>query len=223
MQQTFPPEFSMPEVFVSQAAMVARALLSLPLAAGLGSVLAFRPRRRGTPARSAPVIQTQIVLAIVGAMVMLIVGSSLARAFGIVGVASLIRYRAKIDDPKDAVVMLATLCVGLASGVELYGLALFATVFILAILWVVESLEPEQRKTFDLKVVAADPAALRADVEAILRRSGVKFELRSAGAKDLVYEASLPISVRTDRIANAILTLQPNGETEVSWEEKKKK
>jgi hypothetical protein len=51
----------------------------------------------------------------------------------------------------------------------------------------------------------------------------VKFELRSAGAKDLVYEASLPISVRTDRIANAILTLEPNGETEVSWEEKKKK
>jgi hypothetical protein len=213
----------MPEVLVSQVQMVGRALLSLPLAAGLGSVLAFRPRRRGTPARSAPVIQTQIVLAIVGAMVMLIVGSSLARAFGIVGVASLIRYRAKIDDPKDAVVMLSTLCVGLASGVELYGLALFATVFILAMLWVVESLEPEQRKTFDLKIVAPDPAALRADVEAILRRSGVKFELRSAGAKDLVYEASLPISVRTDRIANAILTLQPNGETEVSWEEKKKK
>ena len=223
MQQTLPPEFAMPEILITQAQIVMQALLALPLAAGLGALLAFRPRRRGTPARSAPVIQTQIVLAIVGAVVMLIVGSSLARAFGIVGVASLIRYRAKIDDPKDAVVMLASLCVGLASGVELYGLALFATVFILAILWVVESLEPEQRKTFDLKVVAPDPAVLRADVEAILRRSGVKFELRSAGTKDLVYDASLPISVRTDRIANAILSLQPNGETEVSWEEKKKK
>ncbi len=223
MQQTLPPEFAMPEILVTQAQIVIQALLALPLATGLGALLAFRPRRRGTPARSAPVIQTQIVLAIVGAVVMLIVGSSLARAFGIVGVASLIRYRAKIDDPKDAVVMLASLCVGLASGVELYGLALFSTVFILAILWVVESLEPEQRKTFDLKVVAADPAVLRPDVEAILRRSGVKFELRSAGTKDLVYDASLSISVRTDRLANAILSLQPNGETEVSWEEKKKK
>jgi len=223
MQQTLPPEFAVPEIFISQAQIVLRALLCLPLAAGLGALLAFRPRRRGTPARSAPVIQTQIILAILGAVVMLIVGSSLARAFGIVGVASLIRYRAKIDDPKDAVVMLATLCVGLASGVELYGLAIFATLFVLAILWIVESLEPEQRKIFDLKIVAADPAVLRPDVEAILRRSGVKFELRSAGAKDLVYDASLPISVRTDRIANAILTLQPNGETEVSWEEKKKK
>ena len=221
--QQLPPEFAMPEIIISQAEMVLRALITLPLAAGLGALLAFRPRRRGTPARSAPVIQTQIILAVVGSVVMLIVGSSLARAFGIVGVASLIRYRAKIDDPKDAVVMLASLCVGLASGVELYGLAAFATGFILAVLWIVESLEPEQRKIFDLKIVAPDPAVLRADVEAILRRSGVKFELRSAGAKDLIYDASLPVSVRTDRIANAILSLQPNGETEVAWEEKKKK
>ena len=92
------------------------ALYRLPLAAGLASVLALRPRRRGTPQRQAPVIQTQIILAIVGAVVMLVVGSSLARAFGIVGAAGLVRYRAKIDDPKDAGVMLSTLAIGLAVG-----------------------------------------------------------------------------------------------------------
>lgn len=221
-----PPEFSayIPDILETHAMMVATALVALPFAAVLGAALAFRPRRRGTPPRSAPVIQTQIMLAVVGAMVMLIVGSSLARAFGIVGVASLIRYRTKIDDPKDAVVMLACLTVGLASGVGLYGLALFAVPFILAVLWIVESLEPELRKTFELKVSAPDPSPLRADIETILRRSGIKFELRSAGAKDLVYETELPISVRTDRIANAILLLQKNGnDTEVTWDEKKKK
>ena len=45
-------------------------------------------------------IETQIVLAVVGALVMLVVGASLAHAFGIVGIASLIRYRSKINDPK---------------------------------------------------------------------------------------------------------------------------
>jgi hypothetical protein len=223
--ELLPSEFSsyVPDILETHALMVATALVALPLAAGLGTILAFRPRRRGTPPRSAPVIQTQIMLAVVGAVVMLIVGSSLARAFGIVGVASLIRYRTKIDDPKDAVVMLACLTVGLACGVQLYGLAVFATPFILAILWIVESLEPERRKTFELKITAADPSTFRTDVEAILRRSDVKFELRSAGAKDLIYEAELPYKVRTDRIANAILLLQPNGETEVTWDEKKKK
>jgi hypothetical protein len=78
----------------------------LPLAVGLACVLALRPRRRGTPPRQAQVIQTQIILSIVGAVVMLVVGASLARAFGIVGAAGLVRYRTKIDDPKDAGVML---------------------------------------------------------------------------------------------------------------------
>src|ERR687891_1574746 len=138
LEQGLPPEFSryIPDVLESHAAMVARAVLALPFAAVLGAALAFRPRRRGTPPRSAPVIQTQIMLAVVGAVVMMIVGSSLARAFGIVGVASLIRYRTKIDDPKDAVVMLGCLTVGLASGVELYGLAIFSTLFILGVLWI---------------------------------------------------------------------------------------
>jgi hypothetical protein len=223
--QLIPPGVSayIPDVLQTHAPLVVSALLALPCATALGASLAFRPRRRGTPPRSAPVIQTQIILSIVGAVVMLIVGSSLARAFGIVGVASLIRYRAKIDDPKDAVVMLACLTIGLACGVGLYGLAMFATFFMLAVLWIVESLEPERRKTFDLKILASEPSALRPEVEAILRRADVKFELRSAGARELVYESELPFSVRTDRIANAILLLEPGGETEVTWEEKRKR
>lgn len=223
--EALPPEFSryVPDILEAHVAMVARAFLALPFAAVLGAVLAFRPRARGTPPRSAPVIQTQIVLAVVGGLVMLIVGASLARAFGIVGVASLIRYRTKVDDPKDASVMLGCLTVGLASGVELYGLAAFATLFILGVLWIVESLEPERLKTFELKVTVADPTALRRDLEQLLRRNNVKYELRTAGPKELVYEANLPLSVPTDRLSNAILKLQPNGETEVVWEEKKKK
>jgi uncharacterized membrane protein YhiD involved in acid resistance len=225
LEQGLPPEFTryVPDILESHAAMVARAVIALPVAALLGASLAFRPRRRGTPPRSAPVIQTQIVLSVVGALAMFVVGSSLARAFGIVGAANLIRYRAKIDDPKDAVVMLATLSIGLATGVELYGLAIFGTLFILGVLWIIESLEPERRKTFDLKVQSPDPAIVRNEIEAILRRYDIKYELRSAGAKELIYQADLPFDTRTDRVANAILQIQPNGETEVAWEEKKKK
>src|SRR5262245_30863259 len=220
-----PPEFaqSLPQVLESHFDMVERAVLALPVATALGAALAFRPRRRGTPHRSAPVIQTQIVLAVVGELVMLVVGSSLARAFGIVGAANLIRYRAKIEDPKDAVVMLSTLSVGLCSGVELYGLALFATVFLLGLLWVIESLEPDVMKHFELKVTSPDPTALRGDAEGILRRFHVKHELRSAGSKDLVYDTELPFRTRTDRIANAILRLRTANDTEVAWDEKKMK
>ena len=199
------------------------AMVRLPLAAALGAALALRPKRRGTPPRQPAVIQTQIILAVVGAVIMLVVGQSLARAFGIVGVASLIRYRSKIDDPKDAVVMLAALSVGLASGVGLYALAGFSTAFLVAALWVIETFEPHSMKAFDLKVKAGDDTdALRPRIEEILRRFRLKFELRTSSDEEVCYDVQVPLELRTDRVSNAILKLDPDGHAAVEWAEKKK-
>jgi len=200
------------------------AMVRLPMAAALGAALALRPRRRGTPARSAPVIQTQIVLSVVGAVIMLVVGASLARAFGIVGAANLIRYRSKIEDPKDAVVMLCALAVGLATGVGLYALGAFSTVFLVAALWVIESFEPQSRKQFDLKVKAGDQTdELRPQIEGVLRRFDLKFEIRTSSDEEVSYDVEVPIELKTDRVTNAILKLDPSGHAAVDWVEKKAK
>src|SRR4051812_41752409 len=193
--------------FTEQVRDLKHALSRLPVAAGLACVLAFRPRRKGTPQRQAPVIQTQIILAVVGAVVMLVVGSSLARAFGIVGAAGLVRYRAKIADPKDAGVMLSTLAVGLASGVGLWVLATFGTAFILALLWVVESFEPKARDLFVLKVKTKDPAALKPRIEELLTRDHVRFDLRASSPEELSYEVALPMNRKTDKLSTMILAL----------------
>jgi Domain of unknown function (DUF4956)/MgtC family len=207
----------------TQLAQLRHAVVRLPVAAALASVLALRPRRRGTPKRQPPVIQTQIILAVVGAVVMLVVGSSLARAFGIVGAAGLVRYRAKIEDPKDAGVMLSTLAIGLASGVGLWMLAAFATVFVLAVLWVVESFEPRATQLFALKVTTNDPGELKPRIEQLLARFRVPFELRTAAKGELQYEVRWPVDRRTDRISEAILDLDRQGDIAVDWEEKKEK
>jgi uncharacterized membrane protein YhiD involved in acid resistance len=207
----------------SQLHQLRHAVVRLPIGAALACVLALRPRRRGTPRRQAPVIQTQIILAVVGAVVMLVVGSSLARAFGIVGAAGLVRYRAKIDDPKDAGVMLSTLAVGLAAGVGLYLLALFATVFIMAVLWVIESFEPKATQAFTLKVKAKDPAAIKDALDRLLARYRFKFELRTTSTEQLEYEVNLPLERKTDRIAEHIMQLDPENVTAVEWDQKKDK
>jgi hypothetical protein len=197
------------------------ALSSIPMAAILGAALALRPRRKGTPPRQASVIQTQIILAMVGAVVMLIVGQSLARAFGIVGVASLIRYRAKVDDPKDAVVMLCCLGVGLASGVGLYALSMVATGFLLVVLFLLESFEPESKKLFDVSIKSKKD--IREQVEQIFRRASIDYELRSVSEDEHVYEVRIPIRRRTDRISTAIVALDSSNEIAVEWKEKKPK
>lgn len=200
------------------------ALVRLPLAAVLGAALALRPKRRGTPRRTPAVVQTQIMLAVVGAVIMLVVGASLARAFGIVGAANLIRYRSKIEDPKDAVVMLCALGVGLASGVGLYALAVFSTLFMGAALWVIESFEPTTRKRFDLRVKAgSETDELRPAIEKILKRYRCEFELRTSSDDEVSYDVQVPLELQTDRISNSILRLDPEGHAAVDWTEKKNK
>ncbi len=200
------------------------AMVRLPLAAVLGAALALRPKRRGTPPRTPAVVQTQIILAVVGAVIMLVVGASLARAFGIVGAANLVRYRSKIDDPKDAVVMLCALAVGLASGVGLYALTIFSTGFMVAALWVIESFEPQS------------PQALRAEDQG---REGHRRHARSV-REDSRHATSCrsscarlrrrgllrrPGAARDPdrRVSNRILQLDPEGHAAVEWEEKKNK
>ena len=197
-------------------------VVRLPLAAALGTALALRPRRRGTPIRQPAVVQTQIVLAIVGALIMLVVGASLARAFGIVGAANLIRYRSKIDDPKDAVVMLSALAVGLAAGVGLFVLALFSTMFLVGALWVIEGFEPQTR-VFELTVKLGDNTAeLRPKVEAILRRFKAEYELRQSSGDEVSYLVTAPLEMHTDRVSNALSALAAEGKGEVKWSEKVK-
>lgn len=199
------------------------AFIALPLATALGAALALRPRRRGTPKRLSHVIQTQIILAIIGALVMIVVGNSLARAFGVVGAAGLVRYRAKIDDPKDAGVMLMTLGLGLSCGVGVYGLAVFATVFLMSVLWVIESFEPSARKEFILEIKTKDAAKLQNKIEGLLRRRRVRYELREAKPDEFSYKVELPLDVKTDAISAEIMEIDPDPGTGVEWKTEKSK
>ena len=202
---------------------ITEALVRLPLAALLGAALALRPQRKGTPTRTPAVVQTQIVLAVVGAIIMLVVGASLARAFGIVGAANLIRYRSKIDDPKDAVVMLCALAVGLASGVGLLALAVFSTVFLVIALGIIESFEKGQKK-FELTIKIGERTdELRPRIETILRRYKLTYELSAAADQALSYEVALPFELDRARVTDALLRLDPEGHAAVDWSEKKNK
>jgi len=150
---------------------------------------------------------------------MLIVGASLARAFGIAGAANLIRYRAKIEDPKDAVVMLSTLAVGLASGVGLFGIALASTLFIAVTLWIIEGFETRVR-TFLLTVkLGENTSARRADVEKLIEKAGAQYELRTTSGEELSYLVTAGASLKTERLSAALSALVPEGKAQIEWKE----
>lgn len=196
------------------------AVVRLPLAALFGTALAFRPRRRSQGARKVVVMQTQIMLAVVGAVIMLVVGNSLSRAFGIVGAAGLIRYRSTIADPKDAVVMLCALASGLAVGVGLYQLGAVATGFMMLLLWLIEFFEPPARKKFELRLRTANAVDLRPKAEDVLKGLGLEFELLVEEDDEIRYAVSAPVDVRTRDVSDT-LRLVGGQDVIVRWEEKK--
>ncbi|HEX6732547.1 MAG TPA: DUF4956 domain-containing protein, partial [Pyrinomonadaceae bacterium] len=144
--QLFGPDPGLvPSSFVSWEATAARIALRFSLAALLAGLLAFRYRRGLSVSRRNPfVAQTQILMAVVAAAMMMVVGDSAARAFGIFAAASLVRFRTNIRDPKEITVLLVCLGVGLAAGVGRWDMAVILTLFVLLTLAVLEHYEQSQ-------------------------------------------------------------------------------
>src|SRR6185436_12673544 len=127
------------------AESLGRLSLRLLLAALLGSALAYRPRKRILVLKRNPYVsQTQILLAVVAAALMMIVGDNAARAFGIFAAASLVRFRTNIRDPKEITVLLISLGIGLASGVGKIEVSIILSLFSLLVLSLLEYYEPDQ-------------------------------------------------------------------------------
>tara|TARA_Y100001980_G_scaffold45816_1_gene27152 strand:- start:6409 stop:7080 length:672 start_codon:yes stop_codon:yes gene_type:complete len=61
--------------------------------------------------------QSLVLGAIVTALVMMAIGDSLARGLGVFGAMAIIRFRTRIDDPRDVLFLFAALSTGLAIGV----------------------------------------------------------------------------------------------------------
>ena len=72
----------------------------------------------------APAMQASLVLlAMIGAMVMMIIGNNIARAFSLVGALAIIRFRTRLRSPWDITFVFYSLAVGIAVGVGAYRVA----------------------------------------------------------------------------------------------------
>lgn len=71
--------------------------------------------------------QTLVILGMVVALIMLVIGSNLARAFSLVGALSIIRFRNAIKETRDVGFVFLVMAIGMACGTRFYALAAFAT------------------------------------------------------------------------------------------------
>jgi uncharacterized membrane protein YhiD involved in acid resistance len=181
------------------------------LAAVLGVVISFR---RDMDKYRQSVVQAHAFLSVAGAMFIMIIGDQIERAVGLIGVASIIRYRYSIRNPRDASTLIISLGVGMASGANEALMAVVGTGFVLLISRLFDLLPQAmpsallhpQRET-NFRISTTDPQSTMERLETILSTTQVEYNLRSLERKQR--DIGPPVTIIEG-------TVQSNGDLQVS-------
>lgn len=142
----------------------------MTMATLLGACIAFRIWRIVLPFVSQPGLanaQAQTLIAAAGAVMVVVIGDSPARAFGLVGLGSFIRFRSGISDPRDAAVLFVMIGVGMSCGLGLFSLAAGATLFVCLILTLFDATRSRVTNHTFVTINAEDARYVQRCVEAI--------------------------------------------------------
>ena len=82
------------------------------------------------PGYSNRFIHSLIIITMITSIIILVIGNNLARAFGLVGAMSIIRFRTAVKDTHDIVFIFFALATGLAAGVGLHQVTIIGVIFI---------------------------------------------------------------------------------------------
>ena len=80
-------------------------------------------------------VQTLVILGMLVSLIMLVVGSNIARAFALVGALSVVRFRNAIKETRDVGFIFLVMGIGMACGTRFYSLAAIATVAICLVVY----------------------------------------------------------------------------------------
>jgi uncharacterized membrane protein YhiD involved in acid resistance len=166
----------------------------------------------------------QILLCVSGAAIMMIIGNSLARAFGIAGAASIIRFRTPVEDPKDITILFLLMALGMSAGLGSFAVAGLGTAFLCVLLTLLDSVGARKPRTMMVEIVAEGREFPTAHVQSVLARNRVIFEPREMSQGDeatLEYHATLDPSLSLEDLS-AQLMAQGAGVQSVSWKPPKR-
>jgi len=196
---------------------VTHALLTFGIAILLGAVISFTYMR--TQAAYSPSFTlTMMVLPTIVAIIILLIGSNIARAFSLAGAFSIIRFRSAPGDSKDISYVLFSMAAGLACGVGAYGYAVLFTVCLCILMFVLKAMNfgANKAQTKLLKVTIPENLGYEEAFDEVFRKFGVGYELKKVRTTELgsLYEVVYAVNIgpQTDQkeLLDAVRTRNGN-------------
>ncbi|MDO5311375.1 MAG: DUF4956 domain-containing protein [Clostridia bacterium] len=127
---------------------VMSAIITMLAAVVFGAAIAFTYFKTQAENYQRSMAATLLMLPIILSVIILFIGSNIARAFSLAGTLSIIRFRSAPGDPKDIGFIFFDIAAGLACGVGLYG---YGAIFVLILCAVIFAME--RFKLFEKKEV----------------------------------------------------------------------
>jgi uncharacterized membrane protein YhiD involved in acid resistance len=187
--------------------------LGLALAAGfvVAGVYALGMGRRREENATLPT--TLVLLTVVIAVVTLVIGNSVARAFGLVGALSIVRFRTVVEDTRDTAFVIFAVVVGMAIGAGFPLLAAIGVPVMLAgallMRWVNHrppALRPSENGTLTVRVNAGlDPEMLLGPLFS-QHLSAMRLTNTSTAKQGAALEATYKVRLRTPDKAFALIS-----------------
>ncbi|EME16577.1 DUF4956 domain-containing protein [Rhodococcus triatomae] len=157
-------------------------------------------------------VQTLVMVGMVISLIMLVVGSNIARAFALVGALSVVRFRNAIKETRDVGFIFLVMAIGMTTGTRFYLLAIAATVAICLVLLIMNKFSwfklDVQRQV--VKVQVPPEPEYAALVEDVLIQYCTEFELvsteavRAGALNELYYTAQLKKGKKSTELISAL-------------------
>jgi hypothetical protein len=182
---------------------VVSALLTILITFCLGMIISFTYMKTHSKGHySQNFSLTLIMIPCTIAIIILLIGDNLARAFGLAGAFSIIRFRSAAGDPKDISYIFFTMATGLACGVGLFGYAIIFCILLCLIMFVLSKVNFGAGKTTDkmLKIVIPEDLDYQGAFDDVFRFYTFDYELKKVKTTDLgtLYELVYLVNIKKD-------------------------
>lgn len=171
--------------------------LSFMLSSFIGWI--YKVTHRGT-SYTQSYVHTLVLMSMVVSVIMLIVGSNIARAFSLVGALSIIRFRNAMKETRDVGFIFFAMAIGMATGTKFYMLAVIATALISLVVLIMTRLDWYSRDASGQQLVKIQ-VPNDAEFDTVFNETMVKYtnasdlisvdSVRSGMLTELVYSVSL--------------------------------
>ena len=145
---------------------------------------------------------TLIMLPVVIAIIILLVGNNIARAFSLAGAFSIIRFRSAPGDPKDIAYVFFTLAVGLTCGMGYIGYAVIFTTILCAVMAILEltKFATPKNKNMQLKITIPEDLNYEDAFEDILNKYTDSFYIERIRTRDFgaLFELNYKVQLKPD-------------------------